>query len=269
MREDVLKPQEVTAEDILRAIKLAFALPENKIQKRSKPRASGLTGCLRNQQYQMIGAKETDEPSADSYFTQEQGRLAEDITVAALGQCGIPIINRQIALPEDFWVTGHPDGEIAGYGGFEHKHFGRYRYKRFAQFGLESAIFKEDVAPQIVCYAQGLGWERCLLVVTSQDASSIRVENRYMTKKAQLAKYHSQNVKMIVFDLEMAPLIDRYAGALKDRATNLSMVTDSTLGTAKEKAVRAFNPDSNFKPDKGFYECDYCNYRGRCLDDGP
>jgi hypothetical protein len=164
----------------------------------------------------MAGFPVSDPPEdrddrRDGKFTQEQGRLAEDITVAGIGASGlVRVVNRQISLPDDFFVTGHPDGELEFYVpdqhiwdrlngdylkvGFEHKHYGRYAYTKIAKDGLVGGA--PDVMAQIVLYGAALGWDACYVVITAQDASGVRFELRNKGIK-------DVNPKMMVFMVDL------------------------------------------------------------------
>lgn len=215
----------LSVEQVLRGIHHApeYSLPENEVQVRTKPRASGLLSDAREVAYAMAGFPVSDPPEdrddrRDGKFTQEQGRLAEDITVAGIGASGlVRVVNRQISLPDDFFVTGHPDGELeyyratAGSGmqmsagwfptndqglkvGFEHKHYGRYAYTKIAKDGLVGGA--PDLMAQIVLYGAALGWDACYVVITAQDASSVRFELRNKGIK-------DVNPKMMVFMVDL------------------------------------------------------------------
>jgi len=236
----------LTAEQVLSGLYRApeFSLPENEVQKRTKPRASGLLSDAREIAYAMAGFPPTDPPEnredrLDGKFTQEQGRLAEDLSVAGIGASGlVRVVNRQISLPDDYFVTGHPDGEleyyraIAGSGmqqsagwfpkndlglkvGFEHKHYGRFAYAKIAKDGLVGGA--PELMAQIVLYGYGLGWDACYVVITSQDASSARFELRNKGVKGI-------NPKMMVFMVDLrehydtVPLLQKRAEWLSEWA---------------------------------------------------
>ena len=192
--------------DLLQAVHGAFQLPENAPQVRSKPRASSLTGDAREIAYMMANVQKSN-PHADNAdrvdmaFTQEQGRLCEDITVGALAQLGWPVEDRQIALPADYFVTGHPDGIIGGRTLFEHKLYGRFAYKDLAREGIWGSKGR-DILAQGALYADALGLDDVLIVVASQDASSIRLEF-----KQAAFRNKGLNPKVMLFRAEMADLV--------------------------------------------------------------
>lgn len=232
----------ITRNEILAGVHHAFQLEQNEVQLRPKPRASGLFGDAREIAYSMAGTPISDDFSdyekypdhVDGAFTQEQGRLAEDITCAAIDVSGaVTVINRQISLPEDYFVTGHPDGEMGWVffnphaeepkrdigtvdadgkkWGFEHKHFGRFKIKELAKEGLWGAA--PEIIGQMTMYGDALGWDYALLVVTSQDASSMRFEFR--SKAMKDLNFHP---KMEVFSVDLRPHYEELLPFLKKRA---------------------------------------------------
>lgn len=86
--------------------------PANIPSKSAKPRVSGLSKDAREIAYYMAGTTPSDWGALDASWTQEQGRLAEELTISRLGLLGIPVVGRQEGLPDDLPVTGHPDGQL-------------------------------------------------------------------------------------------------------------------------------------------------------------
>jgi hypothetical protein len=258
-----------TEEDVLRGIQTAYSDKGHR-ESPSRPRASMLAQCARENAYYVGGVRTShirNDTSYDSTFTQEQGRLAEDITVAGIEAIGnVRIVNRQIELPDTSIVTGHPDGEIEFRNegeatwstvdsegrkwGWEHKHFGRFGYKDIAEKGL--FVSHPDIIAQTALYGMALNWDAVSIVITSQDASSIKFELRKMRRKV--------NPKMMVFNLDLTndvyPLLE---GPLRDRAEALQKVVDETV--KPEEVEREFNATENFP-------CGYCVYQDRCKLDG-
>ena len=75
----------ISAEEILRGVYPAYALPQNEVQSRAKPRASGLMSDAREIAYMMAGVPITDpmeerDDRRDGRLTAEQGRMAESLT---------------------------------------------------------------------------------------------------------------------------------------------------------------------------------------------
>ena len=90
-------------------------MPENSPQLRTKPRASGIGGCSREMAYMMLNVDKTNPMRGEGRLTTEQGRVMEDVTVRLFERATggeYVVANRQVELPEDFELTGHPDGQI-------------------------------------------------------------------------------------------------------------------------------------------------------------
>jgi hypothetical protein len=254
-----------SVEDFLRAVGPTFAMPENARQKRSKPRASHLADCARAAWYNMndVDSEPSLDGSLDSTLTQEQGRIIEDLVVPVLETLGITVYNRQITLPDDFWASGHPDGEFDFEGrhwGFESKHFGRYQFESIMKRGLMEAA--PDIVSQVVTYGMGLGWDAVLLLVTAQDASAVRGDmtiNRRVKNPANRWAY-DQNPKVQLFALDLVPLYSTLGPMLKQRAEWLSQ--------AESVPAAEYDPTPKGKDQKVAFPCSYCPYRERCLDEG-
>jgi len=257
--------------DILRNVHKAHELPENAIQKHTKPRASGLMGDAREIAYMMAGVPLSDpfvenDERVDGKFTQEQGRLAENITADAINASdSIRVVNRQISLPEDFFVSGHPDGEVVYLHdedglinglkfGWEHKHLGRYQYKEVVTKGILAGY--PDIVAQALLYGHALGWDAAQLNITSQDASSMRVELRGK-------KIHPDtdgHPKMLSYALDLRPLYDMIP-MLEKRAKWFSDWMEND-GDPARVAVEA-------KSLTGVFPWGYSEYKSLAIADGP
>jgi hypothetical protein len=261
--------------EILKGVHMVDERPENVVQKRSKPRASALLSDARECAYMMAGIPYSDPHSdnperVDGKFTQEQGRLAEDITCAAINTTGtVRVVNRQIELPEDYFVTGHPDGELEfsfpnGHmgrdwdttlngmkWGFEHKMYGRYQLLQIAKQGLFAAA--PEAVAQALLYGDALGWDAVMFVIASQDASSMRYEYR-----ASRVKEHP---KLNVYGLYLRSMYDDYLPMLKARA---EWFTDwyENDGNPANVAIEA-------RDVKGTFPWGYSEYRSLAIADGP
>jgi hypothetical protein len=142
-----------TAEEFIDAA-YELEMDINKTQVHHRPRASGLASCAREQGYSYSGTPESnpqrDDPRrAPGVLTTEQGRHVEDLTCEIIDHMpqGLTVVDRQIELPVDYPVSGHPDGRLqpkAGgpmpdglVWGFEHKHLGRFSYMKTFKLGFE------------------------------------------------------------------------------------------------------------------------------------
>lgn len=222
-----------TVEEFLGAAneRYAYALPENAPKERDKPRVSGICRDAREIAYMMANTPKTDanaDVRSDSVLTTEQGRMAEDLVVPVVNQLGYQVIERQLALPADYPLTGHPDGALLKTNpvsteliwGFESKHFGRWGYEDILKRGLEESA--PDIIAQVALYGDALGWDACLVVVTSQDASSVRSDmtrNRKAKNPAsRWADKPGLDPKVQLFAVDIRPLKETLVPVLLERA---------------------------------------------------
>lgn len=178
---------------------LTYALPENELFERGKPRASSLASDARELAYMMSAtphdAGKGNRTRPDMRLTAEQGRHMESMSIDIIGSLGFEVVDAQISLPDDYFVTGHPDGRFITMErkldpdglkwGFEHKHPGRFDFIHILQQG---GIRHKDAAPkwflQAVLYGYALGWDCVQFVVVAQDASGVMAEaNRNASAK--------------------------------------------------------------------------------------
>jgi len=240
----------------------------------------------------MAGVEPTDIPRndhgldgrSDGKLTAELGRLAEAASIDIINR-GLPgniHVTRtgtgQLALPKDFPLTGHPDGELcfckdglcAQSGleslapdglkyGFEHKFVGRFSYKDVLSKGIEVA--HPEWIQQVTLYAMALGWDAVCLVVLSQDGSSIRYEVRDgRKKKLQWASTlpAGWNPKVMIGWIDLRGYKIALGPSLLERAAGLS-------------ALRAVEPGEcirDFDPKKTRFPCGWCDFKSRCIEDG-
>ena len=102
--------------------------------------------------------------------------------------------------------------------GFEHKHLGRFQYTRIVDKGLYGGF--PDIIAQMLLYGSALGWDACMAVIMSQDASGIRTEYTRASKerKEKLAANLGYNPKLMVFGIDLRPLYKTLLPALEARA---------------------------------------------------
>ena len=246
----------VSTEKFLGAAFEVFERPENRPQRRLKPRVSALCDDARQIAYMMANTPASDlqvDFRPDSAITAEQGRVMEDVSARIMEWLGIPVIHRQIELPWDYPLTGHPEGVLAvqclpgddylcaadyhwrekeggplyhndlGDGlvwGWEHKCYGRWTYEDILKKGLFES--SPEVIAQIALYGHALGWDACLVTVLSQDASSVLSD---MNKNAKVKNpaslwvdYEAMNPKVTLIPVDLRPLYDTVVPALLSRA---------------------------------------------------
>lgn len=230
--------------------------------KRYKPRASSIAQCARQNAFMMAGAEESNPQTPDATYTNEQGRIMEDLSIRALGKLGIDIVDRQVSLPDDFYVTGHPDGRVDGSRtGFEHKHFGGYKYLDIFKNGLEKAA--PEVLVQIGCYAEGLGWDSALLLIIAQDASRLRGEftlnQRAKNPKNRWSNIEGWNPKAQKFLIDTNAIVATVMPIVRQRAKYLTNWATNDGDPVNIKPE--FNPEDE-KDAK--FPCGYCPYMDAC-----
>lgn len=289
-----------TREDMFRAANRSFMLPENEKQARDKPRASGIASCARQIAYMMANVPETNQGAVDSIITTEQGRIMEDLSVELINELGFQVINRQITLPADYPLTGHPDGEIVHnyfYNahsepkemydlldanglkwGFEHKHLGRWAYEAVFKRGLEAA--EPVYLAQAVAYGDALNWDAVMWVIMAQDASSTRSDatNNLKAKNPAVrwAISPDWNPKYQVFAMDLRPYKQTLAKRIRMRAEWFTKYV--TEGKNPDEVIREYDPDTTdkntFTPrEDGTVErtvgpgfpCSHCEWLDRCV----
>lgn len=280
------------------AARAAFMLPENVPQKHSKPRASGIGNCARQQAYSMAGAD--TEPGTgnsgnlDGDITTEQGRIMDaQITQKLITANDLVLQNTQISLPSDFPMTGHPDGELgavteAGQAklqglkwGYEHKQLGRWAYEKVFKEGFEQG--EPGYLCQTVSYGMGLGWDVAYIVAMAQDASSTRSDARTNLKsknpKVRWANQPDWDPKMLVYAVDLRPYYDTLGKRLLQRAEWLTDWYNAGADPAQVK--REANPNTNARDEylvsatgeitrvEGQpFPCGWCPWLARCQRDG-
>lgn len=280
-------------------------LDENKVQRRLRPRASGLAGCAREVGYMMEGVEPSNPSSADSMrgmdspqrrdhgkLTTEGGRIIEDLSCEVIKHVpnGLEVVDRQIELPADYYVSGHPDGRLQSQHlslreealgvrtlqdglvwGFEHKHLGRFKYLKIFKEGFERGA--PDYFAQVIIYGHALGWDKVTLVLLAQDASGVQMEaNQSLGAKTRTSKNSwplrdDWNPKVQLAHLDLRPwyaLVPR----LNKRADEISRVVQQ-VGAA---AIRRESDGIRTKVDRGLtkltFPCGYCDFADRCNLDG-
>jgi hypothetical protein len=252
-----------------------------------KASASGIGSCARKQAALLAGVPTGGgaEMRADGVVTTEQGRMTEDLTCGAIEAMpyGLTVVNRQLCIghpkchpdneqgPLNYVMSGHPDGELARiehmpdgtWGtnplladgrkwGFEHKHIGRYGYKKILEQGFMQA--EPVYMAQTVTYGDALDWDAVLVVVMAQDASSTTFEIRNAAKQGRTwATLPTTDPKILMFayDLKaMRPL----AAPLKARAQDI--MTIAAFGKPEDVAAEYDG--------KRVFPCGYCPVQGWC-----
>ena len=309
----LLTPPFTTA-DYLAAASTAFALPMNAVQERDKPRASSLGACAREQAAMMAGlihdpiGTDGSARSTDGDLTAEQGRMFEDVSVKIIDVLpqGIRVVDRQIELPADYPVTGHPDGAlefwydnsfVAGGSanidlgwsptdkdgirwGFEHKHLGRWAYEKILKVGLYKA--EPGYYLQGALYADALGWDASLYVIIAQDGSSIRGDMtanlRAKNPATRWAYDPTINPKVNILPVDMRPAKNGLVPMAINRALWLQGWKEQDGDPSH--VAREYKPTemkSKWVPDgeggrmevmRPDFPCSYCPVLAQCLEWG-
>ena len=193
----------------------------------------------------------------------------EDLSFRLLQQNGIWVVDRQLALPSDYPVTGHPDGRIDGTTmGVEHKHLGRYAYLDILKHGLDKGA--PEYILQAALYGHALGWESAFFVITSQDASSIRTEmtmNRRAKNPANrwVDAHPWQNPKAMFFVRDLRPLYDTLVPQALARAQWLS---EWKAQSGEPTDVRLEADPYRGRGDRVAFPWSYSEYLARAQRDG-
>jgi hypothetical protein len=218
-------------------------------------------------------------------LTTEGGRIIEDLSCLVIEQldAGIEVADRQMELPIDYFVSGHPDGRLQKQGviertmadgliwGFENKYVGRFKYLKIFKEGFERGA--PDYFCQVILYGHALGWDKVTVIVMAQDASSENMEaTRALQAKTRTSKNSwplrlDWNPKVQVYHLDLRPwyaLIPK----LNERANDITRITQ-TLGAA---AVRREFDGIRTYDDRGLtklsFPCGYCDFADQCNADG-
>ncbi len=240
----MLTPPFVTA-DYLAVVGKTFAMDVNAVREHSKPRASSLGSCARQQAYMMagtvhddLGSHEASARAIDGELTAEQGRMFEDLSVKVIEQMGLRVVDRQLCIghekctpqsiqgPVDYPVSGHPDGRLARdigpmgqpmvdrigedelIWGWEHKHLGRYAYEKILKEGLMKA--EPVFIMQGGMYAHALGWDADLFTIVAQDSASVRGDMtanlRAKNPAVRWATMPGINPKVNIIPIDMRPV---------------------------------------------------------------
>ena len=263
-------------EDFIRA-SFKLELPENAPQTRAKPRVSGVLDCSRQQMYSMQNVPRSNPEEEDfgrnhQNITNEIHREAEAVTASIIAQLGFTVVDRQVSLPVDYPMTGHPDGrlvpsELGRYWakgeaslidglvwGFEHKVIGYLQYIKVFDKGLFAA--KPEYITQALLYGDALGWDCVLFVILADDAAATKGK-RTQSPNQGWAKRDDWNPKVQLVPIDLRPL-KPLVGSFHARAEALTEAA-STVEAAEVK--REFSGTSVFP-------CGYCDWHDRCNIDG-
>lgn len=204
-------------------------------------------------------------------ITNEIHREAEDVSVAIIEELGFSVVDRQVELPEDYPLTGHPDGRLVPsvkgrywatgedskidglVWGFEHKVVGYLRFIDIFKDGLFKA--KPEYITQALLYGDALGWDAVLFVVLADDAAATKGQ-RTKTKHPWASR-EDWNPKVQLIGVDLRPL-KPLVPLILERAKALSEVVVD--GKAHE-ILREHNGTKTFP-------CGYCDWKDRCNIDG-
>ena len=280
----------LTAAQLMGAARDAFMLPENRPRPHPKPRASGIGSCARQQAYSMAGVEVNNggnnAGNPDGEITTEQGRIVDaEITQKLIVANGLQVVNTQISLPDEFPMTGHPDGELGVLDGlkwgYEHKQLGRWAYETVFKKGFEEG--EPAYLCQTVSYGMALGWDAVYIVCMAQDASSTRSDARQnlssKNPKVRWANNPDWNPKYQVYGLDLRQYYPTLGQRLIQRAEWLTDWYNNDGNPAN--VAREANPESTARDEyvvdaKGDitrvpsppFPCGWCPWMAACLADG-
>ena len=262
-----------TREDFIRA-SFKLGLPENAPQTRAKPRVSGILDCSRQQMYSMQNVPRSNPEEEDfgrnhQNITNEIHREAEGVTASIIAQLDFTVVDRQVSLPADYPVTGHPDGRLVKgrywaegdaslidglVWGFEHKVIGYLQYIKVFDKGLFAA--KPEYITQALLYGDALGWDCVLFVILADDAAATKGK-RTQSSNQGWAKRDDWNPKVQLVPIDLRPL-KPLVGSFHARAAAL---TEAAATVEAAEVKREFSGTAVFP-------CGYCDWRNRCNIDG-
>lgn len=290
-----------TTEDYLEVVGETFALDMNAVGQRGKPRASSLGACAREQAYMMAGTEhdpigtEGSARQTDGELTAEQGRMFEDLSVRIIEKLGFSVVDRQVELPPEYPVTGHPDGRLwrvpETYSeareledglvwGFEHKHLGRWGYEAVLKQGLMEA--EPGYVLQSGLYGDALGWDAALFVIVAQDSSSVRgditANLRAKNPERRWSVYPGIHPKVNIVPVDLRPVKHGLVPLALERAKWLSDWSQNSgdpaavareadpVTTSLKWVADGFGGRAQVeRPD---FPCSYCPYLSKCLEAG-
>lgn len=295
----------ITPQAILRGV-TGPSLVENETHVATRPRVSSVASCARKTLYDMHGIEESHDWGRDeAAFTQEQGRLAEDITISGIDASGlVRVVNRQVELNDASPATGHPDGElefraypdegphpdddpgsyeVPGWydcddngrkWGFEHKHFGDYGFSQILKGGLFEGA--SSTITQVVLYGAARGWDACLVAITSQDASVVRrtMKQNRDAKKPKVRwtddlDPNNSSPKLLLFAVDLRPLYKTLLPILDGRAAALAEAArELSPCDIVPEGEPFWQEDEDPKVANGSgFPCSYCEHWKDCTDD--
>lgn len=281
-----------TTDEYLSVVGETFSLPENTVRERDKPRASSLGACARQQAYMMAGQEhdpigvEGSARQTDQELTAEQGRMFEDLSVAIIERMGFAVVDRQLSLPADYPVTGHPDGRLVTpdsslVWGFEHKHLGRWAYEKILKVGLFEA--EPGYVLQSALYGDALGWDAAQFVIVAQDSSSVRgditANLRAKNPERRWSVYPGLHPKVNITAVDLRPIKHGLVPVAHERALWLSEWKQASGNPAD--VAREANPENRElkwvadgkggreQVERAPFPCGWCPFFSQCLKDGP
>lgn len=245
----------------------------------------------------MAGA--TPEPGTgnsgnlDGEITTEQGRIMDaEITQKLISANGYSVVNTQVSLPDDFPMTGHPDGELVRVNamdqyvdgltwGYEHKQLGRWGYETTFKKGVEEG--EPGYLCQVVSYGMARGWDAAFVVVMAQDASSTRSDARTnlgsKNPRVRWANNPDWDPKMLTYGVDLRPYYPTLGRRLLQRAEWLTGWYDNDGDPAH--VAREANPESTRRDEYLVsatgditrvpgppFPCGWCPWLARCQRDG-
>lgn len=238
----------------------------------AKPRASSLASCARQQVYAMRGVQPTNPMPPDAVLTAEQGRHMELLIEQGLARLGYVVDGQQGELPDDYPVTGHPDGIL--YKGdesglhplalLEQKHLGQWSYLRILQHGLYSA--SPGYYIQALMYADSLGLDNVVFVITAQDASAVRTQLTQMKRYATEGKTEATRAKNAwAMDVPASAAKMQIIEYSVDDNRALIMEAHQRAKVLADVAGNSLHVQREFDPLSDNFPCNYCDWKDACM----
>ena len=225
-------------------------------RKGTKPRASGIGNCARQQYYSLIGAPETNLMDEAMNWPQLMGTAGQSLVSATLRQMGYTVYDEEQEVVVDDILVGHIDGMISGLDLEDKKAVFDVKLKNIwglwgtkNSLGIISNDLKEsnyEIYMQLQTYVHGKDADLGIIFACPFDMSVNRLEAN--KRKALVAPVYrifserSQDAAKLAVDRAMMLVAAARAGIL---------------------------PQTEFDPVTTNFPCNYCAYKALCISEGP
>lgn len=221
------------------------------------PRMSGLGSCGRQQVYSATQTPKTNPKNRIDNWNALLGGLGQQLTAAVLRQMGYTLTSeeQEVSL-EDGLITGHLDGELTGLDLEDEVVVWDSKYKNIwglfgtkQSFGLVTdglPFASTDIYLQMQTYMLARNRKRAIITASPFDMSTTKQE---AAKKKMLP----QPAYRLVIDAD-------------EEAQRLAVQRGQLVAAAVKLGIPV-TPE--YDANRNAFPCTYCEWRARCLIDGP